>query len=283
MTDDHFIGDIPANYERYLGPLIFEDFARDTATRVALLSPKKVLETAAGTGIVTRQLRRLMPGESELTATDLSSAMLQLARAKFKPSEQVRFQPADAASIPFDDSSFDVVVCQFGIMFYPDRQQSNREILRLLVPGGHYVFSVWDSHEHNAFGRIAHRIAVDSFPSDPPPFYLTPFSCHEIDPLKEALITAGFVDIEIAVVSIRKDVPDASALARGLVFGNPMADQIRARDGNPNDMLGALTDALATEISKGGGQAQLQMIVFSARKPSYPGGALHNGLKGNSK
>ena len=268
MSDVNFIGEIPANYERYLGPIIFGDFAEETAKRVARLSPTRVLETAAGTGFVTRELRNWLPANSGLTATDLSGAMLDLARAKFEPLEQVKFQTADATCLPFADSSFDTVVCQFGIMFYPDRQQSYREVLRVLVPSGHYVFSVWDSHKHNAFGRIAHQIAGRFYPSDPPPFYLTPFSCHQIDPIKEALITAGFVDIEIAVVALWKDVPSASAFARGLVFGNPMADQIRARRANPDDMLAALTDALNAEISTSSGQVQLQMIVFSARKPS---------------
>ena len=266
MTDDHFIGDIPANYERYLGPIIFGDFARETAKRVARLSPTRVFETAAGTGIVTRELRNTLPASSGLTATDLSGAMLELGRAKFEPSEQVEFQTADATCMPFATGSFDAVVCQFGIMFYPDQQQSFYEVLRVLIPGGHYVFSVWDSHQNNAFGRIAHQIAGQLFPADPPPFYLTPFSCYQIDPIKEALISAGFIDVEIAVVALWKDVPDASAFARGLVFGNPMADQIRARGGDPDNMLAALTGALGDEISTNGGQAQLQMIVFSARK-----------------
>lgn len=267
MSDASFVGEIPANYERHLGPIIFEDFAAKTAERVAAFSPVQLLETAAGTGIVTRELRNRLPAGSNLTATDLSGAMLEVARAKFEPTSQVKFQTADATSLPFADSTFDGAVCQFGVMFYPDRKQSDREVYRVLIPGGHYVFSVWDSHDHNAFGRIAHEVAVRLFPSDPPSFYQIPFSCHQIDPIKEALITTGFVDIKIEVVGIWKDVPDVSALALGLVFGNPMADQIRARGADPKKMLTALTEALSREISTSGGQARLQMIVFSARKP----------------
>ena len=267
MNDASFVGEIPANYERHLGPIIFEEFAAKTAERVAAFSPMQVLETAAGTGIVTRELRNRLPAGSNLTATDLSDAMLKVARAKFEPTSQVKFQTADATSLPFADSTFDGVVCQFGIMFYPDLKESDREVYRVLIPGGHYVFSVWDSHDHNAFGRIAHQIAGQLFPSDPPPFYLAPFSCHKIDPIKEALITTGFVDIEIAVVGLWKGVPDVSALAKGLVFGNPMADQIRARGAHPETMLSALTEALNREILTSGGQAWLQMIVFTARKP----------------
>jgi len=267
MSDASFVGDIPANYDRYLGPVIFADFAVEVARRVAALSPARVLETAAGTGIVTRQLRDRLPKTSALIATDLNAPMLEVARAKFGPEEQVAFQTADATALPFGERRFDAVVCQFGIMFYPDRTRSHAEVFRTLVPGGRYIFSVWDAHRHNAFGRITHEVSSRLFAADPPAFYLTPFSCHQIDPIKEALLAAGFDELEIAVVGLWKAVPDASAFARGLVFGNPMADQIRARGAEPELMLTELTRALEQQLSADGGRARLQMIVFSAGKP----------------
>lgn len=266
MSDASFVGDIPANYEQCLGPIIFEDFAAETALRVARLSPVRVLETAAGTGIVTRELRKRLPATSELTATDLNEPMLAVARAKFGPTDKVTFQTVDAADLHFAANTFDAVVCQFGIMFYPDRDKSYREALRVLAPGGRYVFSVWDSHQHNSFGRIAHEVATRLFPADPPPFYLAPFSCHQIDPIKEALLANGFTNVDIAVVSAAKAVSDPSSFARGLVFGNPMADQIRARGGDPAPLVAELAGALAREIASSGGRLGLQMIVFSARK-----------------
>lgn len=268
MTDASFVGDIPANYERYLGPFIFQDFAIEMADRVAKLSPANVLETAAGTGIVTRELRSRLPPTAVVTATDLNGPMLEVAQGKFATSERVNIRAADATALPFADGSFDAVVCQFGIMFYPDRRQADRETFRVLAPGGRYLFSVWDSHQHNAFGRIAHEVACRLYPADPPPFYLAPFSCHAIDPIKELLISAGFKGIDIAVVGLSKRVPDAASFARGLVYGNPMADQIRARGGDPGGMLDALSEALSREFSTTDGRAGLQMIVFSAAKPS---------------
>jgi ubiquinone/menaquinone biosynthesis C-methylase UbiE len=162
-----FIGRIPEYYDRRLGPLIFVDYAMDISHRVAAHNPARVLETAAGTGIVTRQLRDLLPAGARLTATDLHPPMLEIARTKFRIEEQVEFQPADATALPFPDGSFDVVVCQFGVMFFPDKDKSYREVYRVLAPGGHYLFNVWDSHRHNPFGRIAHEIIGSFFSTDP--------------------------------------------------------------------------------------------------------------------
>jgi SAM-dependent methyltransferase len=126
-NDASFVGNIPEHYDRGLGPLIFVDYAADIARRVAACSPARVLETAAGTGIVTRQLRDLVPTGMRLTATDLNPPMLEVARAKFRLGEQVDFRPADATALPFPDGSFDVVVCQFGVMFFPEKDKSYRE------------------------------------------------------------------------------------------------------------------------------------------------------------
>ena len=263
-----FAGTIPAHYDRHLGPMIFADFAADMARRVAALDPARVLETAAGTGIVTRRLRDLLPAGAHVTATDLAPPMLDAARAKFAPGEQVEFQPADATALPFPEGTFDAVVCQFGLMFFPDRQVGCREARRVLAPGGHYVFSVWDAHRHNPFGRLAYEAVATFFPADPPQFYQVPFSCHEIDPIKEALIDAGFADIRIAVVRLEKPIPEAAAFARGIVYGNPLVDQLRARGGVGIDrVVGALTAALHQEFGADPGRMPLQAIVFEARRP----------------
>jgi ubiquinone/menaquinone biosynthesis C-methylase UbiE len=166
MGDDAagFIGTIPQHYDQGLGPMIFVDYAADIARRVASSNPTRVLETAAGTGIVTRKLRDALSKDARLTATDLNPPMLEVARAKFHAGEQVEFRPADATALPFADGSFDAVMCQFGIMFFPDKAKSCSEVFRVLAPGGRYVFSVWDSHRYNPFGRITHEVAGRFFP-----------------------------------------------------------------------------------------------------------------------
>ena len=268
-NDASFVGSIPQHYDQGLGPMIFVDYAADIVQRVAAASPARVLETAAGTGIVTRKLRDALPAATHLTATDLNPPMLDIARTKFRSSEQVEFQPADAMALPFADASFDAVVCQFGLMFFPDKPKSCSEVFRVLAPGGRYVFSVWDSHRYNPFGRIAHEVPARFFPADPPQFYNVPFSCHQIDPIKEFLIAAGFGDIDIAVVALEKEIPDAMIFARGLVYGNPLIDQIRSRGGvGPEIIVDAMVQALRREFGADPGRMPLQAVVFSATKRS---------------
>ena len=266
-NDASFVGDIPQHYDRGLGPIIFVDYAADLARRAAACSPARVLETAAGTGIVTRQLRDLLPAGVRLTATDLNAPMLELACAKFRPDEDVDFRPADAAALTFPDDSFDAVVCQFGVMFFPDKDRSYRESHRVLAPGGRYLFSVWDAHRYNHFGSIVHEVVGSFFPADPPQFYKVPFSYHQIDPIKESLIDTGFMDINIAVLRLEKEIPDTALFARGIVYGNPLIDQIRSRGGvDPDRVVDAVAQTLRAEFGSDPGRMTLQAIIFSAGK-----------------
>jgi len=264
----NFVGSVPEHYDHSLGPIIFADYAVDLALRAAACSPARVLETAAGTGIVTRQLRNFLPASVHLVATDLNPPMLEMARMKVRPIEQVEFRPADGIALPFPDGSFDAVVCQFGVMFFPEKDKSYREVYRVLAPGGRYLFNVWDSHRHNPFGRIAHAVVGGFFPADPPQFYSVPFAYHQIDPIKESLIDAGFTDITVTVLRLEKEVPDTALFARGLVHGNPVIDEIRARGGvDPDRIVNAVARALRQEFGPDPSRMPLQAIVFSASKP----------------
>jgi len=194
MRDDpaRFVGSIPEHYDRGMGPVIFAGPADLVATRVASFAPSRVLETAAGTGIVTRRLRDLLPAATEIVATDLNPAMLDVSRGKFKPGEAVTLEAADATALPFADGEFDALVCQFGVMFYPDKEKAYREARRVLAPGGRYVFSVWDAVDHNPFARIVGDALRSAFAADPPPFLNVPFGYAALDPIKASLLAGGF-------------------------------------------------------------------------------------------
>jgi ubiquinone/menaquinone biosynthesis C-methylase UbiE len=142
-ADTVFSGSIPALYDKYLGPLIFEPYAEDLAQRLSALDAARVLEAAAGTGIVTRALLHALPGSVAIVATDLNQPMVDHAAAQVS-SSRVTWQKADAQSLPFPDGVFDAVVCQFGVMFFPDKRQAYREARRVLKPGGRFIFNVWD-------------------------------------------------------------------------------------------------------------------------------------------
>ena len=258
---------LPACYDAGLGPIFFVDFADDIARRVASAAPLRVLETAAGTGIVSRRLRDLLPVAAELTVTDLNPGMLEVARRKFSDREQVTIEPADAGALPFADGSFDAIVCQFGLMFFPDRNLAFREAHRTLARGGRYLFSVWDSLRHNRIGHLVTEIVAGFFPGDPPRFFEAPFNCHRVDPIRDGLDEAGFADLRIAVLSVDKIVPDVPTYAQALVPGSPLLDEIRARgDVDPERVVAALAEALPREFGAAPTRIPLQAIVFEARR-----------------
>jgi SAM-dependent methyltransferase len=260
-----FTGDIPRNYNAGLGPVLFAGYAEDLARRVGGGAPRRVLETAAGTGIMTRALRDVLPEAAHLVATDLNPAMLEIARTKFRPDERVEFQPADALSLPFPDQSFDAMACQFGVMFFPDKMQGYREAHRVLAPGGRYMFNVWDDRRHNPLSLVMRDVIDGFFAADPPPFFDVPFGYYAIDPVKEALLDVGFGEITVSVVRQYRPVPDPSLFARGFVFGSPVFDQIRQRGVDPERVAEALAEAFRRELG-GRGETPMQAIVFEARK-----------------
>jgi ubiquinone/menaquinone biosynthesis C-methylase UbiE len=268
MVSEHaqFVGNIPETYDLKLGPLLFEDYAEDIARRVAALAPNDVLETACGTGIVSLALRRALALGTSLTSTDLNAPMVAIAQAK-AGAEGIRFQIADAQDLPFPDGCFDVVVCQFGVMFYPDKDKAYREVRRVLRPGGRYVFSVWDSHEYNPCAKLAYETVQKVFPTDPPQFMKVPFS-YPFEPIKGSLLANGFDHITASVVRNWKLLPEARVLAEGLIFGNPSIDQISARGTiDPEEIVAALTEAYHAAFGPDPAKMLLQALVVSAQKP----------------
>jgi ubiquinone/menaquinone biosynthesis C-methylase UbiE len=266
-TDKDFIGSVPEFYDRLLGKILFEDYARDLAQRIRAAAPSTLLELAAGTGISSREICNALPS-TKMTVTDLNEPMLEIATQKFNSDETIEFQAVDAMATPFDDESFDLIACQFGVMFFPDKIASFREARRLVKPGGRYIFSAWGAMESNPFAAAANACAIRFFPDNPPGFYKAPFSYPDPDRVRDDLTAAGWTDIESDVVNIRHTAVDFQAFAQGLTYGNPIKAEIDARGGvDPDDFVASLAESLEQACVELGGELPLSATVYSARKP----------------
>lgn len=263
-----FDGSIPEMYDRHLGALLFEAHAADIAERVANLRPRRVLEIAAGTGIVSRQLLETLPAEASLTVTDLNAPMLEYARSKsIARGRDVEWRQADAQQLPFPDESFDTVVCQFGVMFFPDKRKGLIEFNRVLEKGGALIFSVWDSFDTNPVQAIAHSTIGTFFEEDPPDFYKVP--CGMGNRVEAVHLTedAGFKDVVIETVSLTGSSSSARSAAQGLVKGNPVINAIRERGSTDVDgIVLALARALEVRFGAGPIQVPLRAHVLTAIK-----------------
>jgi ubiquinone/menaquinone biosynthesis C-methylase UbiE len=266
-TDTVFAGSIPALYDRYLGPLLFEPYARETAARLADLKAGALLETAAGTGLVTSALAAHLPAAVKIIATDLNQAMLDFAGAK-PGLARVELRQADALALPFEEGSFDAVVCQFGAMFFPDRVQGYREAYRVLRPGGRAMIAIWGSLADNPMTRCVVDAMAARFPSDPPQFLArTPHGHSDQKIIRAELTEAGFDRVTIEVVTLPSRAPSPRDAAIGLCEGTPMRAEIEAR---APQGLAAATDAaveaLARAYGKGPIEAPMQALLTVAWK-----------------
>ena len=264
--DRVFAGSIPENYDRYLVPLIFESFAEDIARRAAAFSPSVVLETAAGSGVVTRALTpRLLPDASYIV-TDLNQPMLDYAAARQAADSRISWRKADAQALPFEDAAFDLVCCQFGVMFFPDRQSGYRETKRILKPGGRFLFNVWDRIEENVFADDVTNALAEMFPTDPPRFLArTPHGYHDLALIRGELEKAGFSSVVIETRAEQSRASSARDAAVAYCQGTPLRNEIEARDA---DGLEAATNCAASRIAgrHGSGEvtAKIQAHVIVA-------------------
>lgn len=265
-SDKAFVGSIPEIYDAYLVPLIFEAFASDLAERAAALNPATILETAAGSGVVTRVLASRLSSEAHYTVTDLNQPMLDHAASKQETNPRVLWQQADALNLPFDDESFDVVVCQFGVMFFPDRIAGYAEALRVLKPGGTLLFNVWGHIGSNEFANIAAKVIAAVFPEEPMPFLArTPYSYYEEDLIRQELNQAGFANI---TYETRKDTSSASSPRHAAIAfckGTPQRIEIESWNANLLDhVTDRIEEAIESKYGAGPVTAKIQGHIVTA-------------------
>ncbi|WP_321786304.1 class I SAM-dependent methyltransferase [Paraburkholderia sp. J94] len=263
--DKVFAGSIPKFYDTLMVPLIFETYAAETAALVASFSPDAVLETAAGSGAVTRALAPKLHAGARYVVTDLNQPMLDYAASRQGADRRIEWRQADALALPFADASFDIVVCQFGAMFFPDRIAGYAEARRVLKSGGRFVLSVWDRIEDNAFADDVTRALATVFPHDPPRFLArTPHGYHDTGVIRAELTRAGFADIAIETHEAVSHAPSAREAATAYCLGTPLRNEIEARDASLLEF--AMDRATEAIVSRHGerpvaGKIQAHVIV----------------------
>lgn len=266
--DTVFSGSIPELYDTYLVPLIFEPYAADLAARLAARSPGRVLEIAAGTGVVTRAIASVLPETASIIATDLNQAMLNHASA-LGTSRPVEWRHADAMELPFPDDTFDAVVCQFGAMFFPAKPRAFSEARRVLRPGGVFLFNVWDRIEENEFPHLVTMALRSLFPDDPPRFLArTPHGYNDPAIIARDVADGGFAaPPEILTIAQRSRAASFRDPAIGFCQGTPLRNEIEAHD---RSRLGEATDAAAEAIAqrfgRGAVNGKIQAHVVTVEK-----------------
>jgi SAM-dependent methyltransferase len=263
--DKVFAGSIPKLYEAYLIPLIFEPYAADLVDRLASKSLTRVLEIAAGTGVVTRKLASVLPDGVSIVATDLNQSMLDLA-STVGTKRPVEWRQADAMQLPFPDGIFDAVVCQFGVMFFPEKSKAFSEARRVLRSEGVFIFNVWDRIEENEFADIVTTALESLFPEDPPRFLArTPHGYYDRPTIERDLADGGFpLPPQVRVVAARSRAESSRVPAVAYCQGTPLRNEIEARDAS---RLGEATDlaaeAIAQRFGRGAVDGKIQAHVVT--------------------
>jgi ubiquinone/menaquinone biosynthesis C-methylase UbiE len=271
MSESHasFSGSIPTVYDTCLGPLLFEFSAADMAERVSgAIDGGRILEIACGTGIGTQFLRQALAPDVEIVATDLNPGMLDYAKEHRGALPRVRYELADALDLPYEDQTFEGVVCQFGIMFFPDIAKGLSEMSRVLRPGGFLACNVWDSLEANRVAGIAHETIARYFDSKPPSFLEVPFGSCPADSTLSLFQAQGFEGMRVHIVDATVECSSSVEVARGFVEGNPGILEIHERaTATPETIIRALADELERSFGPVPLQVPLRELVFTGNAP----------------
>ncbi len=268
-VDIEFTGSVPEFYERFLVPLIFEPYAADLTIRIADLGSRSVLEVACGTGVVTRAMSAGLDADTVITATDLNQPMVDHA-ASLSTASEVRWRQADVMNLPFEDGSFDVVVCQFGVMFFPDRPAAFAEIRRVLRPGGVFLFNTWDRIETNEFAHVVTEAAATVFPDDPPQFLpRTPHGYFDDGEIRADIVAAGYVgSVSIDGLQVRSRAESCEIPAIAYCQGTPLRSEIESRDPTQLDhVTSTASRAIADRFGETDVDGLISGFVITAQNP----------------
>ena len=267
MKDNHaaFVGSIPEYYDRVLVPLIFEEYAKEMASRLQQPA-RRVLELACGTGAVTKHLTGRLAADGRVTATDLNQAMLDVARANIVDA-RVDWRPADATKLQFGDGEFDAVVCQFGWMFFPDKATAMRESRRVLRSGGRLLYDAWDRIANCPVYFEVNAAIHEYFPNDAPTFYEVPFSMPDSGEHERLISDAGFVNASVEIVAHEGARMKASEMASGIVRGSPAVAEIEQRGGDVSDVVEFVARRLERRFGSDPFPSPMSALICTANAP----------------
>ncbi|MBK6446299.1 MAG: class I SAM-dependent methyltransferase [Bacteroidetes bacterium] len=260
QTPIAFSGNIPQNYDAFLGPMFFEPYALEMSKRISKLAPANLLELASGTGRLTRMLPASSAENATIIASDINPAMIQFGKNRTQ-FEKIQWMEIDAVSLPQKDSSMDCIVVQFGVMFYSDRVKAFKEALRVLKPGGVMLFSCWDIITNNPIAQLTNETLKHFFPIDTPAFYKVPFSYYDEDLITDELEEAGFDKIKIEIVQCTGESKSAADAAKGLTEGSPVIVELENR---ASEKVSEIREYMQKKITEQFGATALQ-VPLSAR------------------
>lgn len=265
-TDRVFADSIPEIYDELLVPLIFEQYASDLATRTKVLNPNAVLEIAAGSGVVSRAVAAVLDPSSSFVVTDLNAPMLDRARLMQPNPDGVVWRTADALDLPFEADTFDLVLSQFGAMFFPDRVRAYRETHRVLRPGGTFIFSMWDRIEENDFSFEVTTALASVYPDDPPDFMArTPHGHYDPDIYQSELREAGFEHVLVEAVDAMSRAENPRTAAVAYCQGTPLRNEIEARQPpNLEEATNLATEAIRRRFGDSEIEGKIRGFVVTA-------------------
>ena len=261
-----FTASVAEKYDALMVPLLFQPYAEELARRARAFAPRRIIESAAGTGVLTDALSLALP-DAEIIATDLNQPMLSIAADRLR-SRRVVFMTADAQELPFDSGGFDLVACQFGAMFFPDKVRAHAEARRLLKEGAHYLLAIWDAIERNEISAAEQQALIDVFPKDPPLFMREgPFGYHDPLRIESDLHDAGFETVEIETIELSSRSPSPHDAATALFYGTPMGVEVEERQaGSGERVYAAVEQALKQFEGPKGIDAPMSAHIVTATK-----------------
>ncbi|HEU5448995.1 MAG TPA: class I SAM-dependent methyltransferase [Acidimicrobiia bacterium] len=235
-------------YDRWMVPTVFRPFALEMARRIGARRPRRILELAAGTGVLTREILATT-GTADVTATDLNEAMVECGR---KNVPDATWQSADALELPFDDGRFDVIACQFGVMFFPDKRKAHAEARRVLEPDGSYFLTSWGAIDGHEFETAVVAALEHLFPDDPPRFLQSvPHGYADLAVIVADLQAGGLEPVSAETVALEGQMASAVDLATGYCTGTPLRAQIEARGGDPAAAIVVVAEELERRLGAG--------------------------------